>query len=84
MKTLIPQRERFHKPELLSPAWALKKGVRLAECSVWSHQFGFELRLTIAGDPLPRTQVCPSHEDLIELQETWRAALEMNGWSTQA
>jgi hypothetical protein len=45
------------------------------------HEFGFELRLTISGDPLPRTQVCCSHEDLIALQEEWRAALAAKGWT---
>ena len=80
MKTLIPQREHFAGPELLSPAWTLTKGPRVAACTVWSHQFGFELRLVVDGDDLPRTQVCPSHEDLIALQETWRAALAGKGW----
>lgn len=82
MKTLIPQREHFNGAELLSPAWTLTKDGRSAVCTVWSHQFGFELRLAIDGDELPRTQVCPSHEDLIELQDTWRKALEARGWTT--
>lgn len=81
MKTLIPQREHFNGAELLSPAWTLRKGTKTAACTVWSHQFGFELRLVVAGDALPRTQVCTTHEDLVALQEQWRKALEAKGWA---
>jgi hypothetical protein len=56
------------------------KGGRSAVCTIWSHEFGFEVRLVLSGDPLPRTEVCPSQEDLIVLQESWRAALEAKGW----
>jgi hypothetical protein len=76
----IPQRSLFAEPEQLSPAWTLRKGRRTAACTVWSHQLGFELRLTVAGDELPRTQVCRSQEELIATQEQWRAALEDTGW----
>lgn len=81
MKTLIPQREHFAGAEQLSPGWTLQKGQRRATCTIWSHQFGFELRLAISGDSLPRTQVCRTQEDLVALQEHWRAALEATGWS---
>ncbi len=30
--TLIPQREHFNGPELLSPAWTLRKGAKIADC----------------------------------------------------
>jgi hypothetical protein len=81
MKMLIPQREHFNGPELLSPGWTLHKAGKSAVCTVWSHQFGFELRLAIDGDSLPRTQVCTSHEDLIQLQDEWRKAIEAEGWA---
>jgi hypothetical protein len=35
---------------------------------VWSHQFGFELRLLVDADALPRTQVVCSYDDLIRVQ----------------
>jgi hypothetical protein len=47
---------------------------------IWSHELGFEVRLVVSGDPLPRTEVCRTQEDLMALQETWRAALEAKGW----
>ena len=81
MKTLIPQRDHFNGPELLSPGWTRHKAGKSAVCTVWSHQFGFELRLTIDEDDLPRTQTCPSAEDLVRVQEEWRTALETKGWS---
>lgn len=80
MKTLIPQRQHFNKPELLSPGWTLTKGRKTATLEIWSHQFGFELRLAIDEDALPRTQVVRTQEDLIRVQEEWRAALEATGW----
>ena len=81
MRTLIPQREHFDAAELLSPEWTLTKAGKSAVCTVWSHQFGFELRLAIDGDDLPRTQTCPSTEDLVRVQEEWRGALEAKGWT---
>ena len=81
MKTLIAQREYFTGAELLSPAWTLHKAGTSAVCTIWSHQFGFELRLAIDGDSLPRTQVCTTHEGLVELQDDWRKAFEAKGWT---
>lgn len=81
MKTLIPQREHFAGAELLSPGWTLTKGRKKATLEIWSNQFGFELRLTIDGDDLPRTQVVRTQEDLIRVQEEWHQALEAKGWS---
>lgn len=79
--TFTPQREFFPGPEQLSPAWTLRKVGREAACTVWSHQLGFELRLVVTGDPMPRTKVCRSQEELIATQEEWRAALDATGWT---
>ncbi len=77
----VPQREHFAGAALLSPVWTLRKGTKTATCEAWSHQFGFELRLTIDDDDLPRTQTCPSADDLVRVQEDWRAALTAKGWA---
>jgi hypothetical protein len=37
--------------------------------------------LLVSGDDLPRTQVVCSQEDLIQVEEQWRAALDAKGWS---
>ncbi len=76
---LFPPREHFVSPERLSPAWTLERDHETAECVVWSHQFGFELRLTARGEL--RSQVCVTEQDLIAVQEEWRAALEAKGWT---
>ena len=65
---LIPQRAHFNGPELLSLVWTLTKGFASAACEVWSHQFGFELRLCIGGEFM-RSSVCRTQEKLIEEQE---------------
>lgn len=80
-KTLIPRREYFDRPERLSPAWTVTKGSRTARCEVWSSEFGFELRLLIESDDLPRTQVVGTQEALIALQEEWHAAMIGAGWT---
>lgn len=72
----------FDRPERLFPAWTLHKGARTAECVVWSHQFGLELRVTI-GDELIQSAVIRSQEDLIATQESWRAAFETKAWKAR-
>jgi hypothetical protein len=62
MSTFVPQRSDWYgEPQLLSPAWTLTKGSKTAKCTVWSHQFGFELRLAI-GEELIQSDVCRSQE----------------------
>lgn len=78
--TFVPIREHFAGPERLSPAWTLHKGRKTAECSVWSHVLGFELRLEAGGEIL-RTEVCRTQDDLIRVYEEWRTALATKGWS---
>ena len=65
--------------ERLSPMWTLTKGQKTAECVVWSHHFGWELRLSVGAD-LIQSQVVRSAEELVELQERWRAAMSEKGW----
>jgi hypothetical protein len=80
MPPLIPRREFFTQPERLSPAWTLTKGRKTANWEVWSHEFGFELR-AVVGSELVQSQVCRSQDDLIRVQEEWRALFEAKGWS---
>jgi hypothetical protein len=68
---LIPRREHFTRAERLSPAWTLMKDGRTATCEVWSHEFGFELRVLV-GSELVQSAVCRSQDDLIRVQEEWR------------
>jgi hypothetical protein len=78
--TLIPRREFFTQAERLSTAWMLTKGTKTATCEAWSHVFGVELR-ALVGAELVQSQVCRSQEDVIRVQDEWRAAFEAKGWS---
>jgi hypothetical protein len=53
---------------------------RPPRCVVWSHEFGFELRVS-TGKELIESRVCHTQEQLIAIQEEWRAAFANKGWS---
>jgi hypothetical protein len=42
-------------------------------------QFGWDLRLEVGE--LFRTQVCRSTEELLDMQESWKAAMIEKGWA---
>jgi len=56
------------------------KGTHTAECELYAHELGWELRLLINGE-LSRSQVCRSQDDLLDMQEEWKSALRQKGWS---
>ena len=76
----LQRADRYGEPQRLAPAWTLTKGRKTAECSVWCHQLGWELRL-IAGGELPQSQVVRSHEELVNVCMGWREAMRGKGWS---
>lgn len=54
-----PQREFWNgQPVQLETVWTLTKRGHVAQCALFSHQFGWELRLEVGE--LFRTQVCRS------------------------
>jgi hypothetical protein len=53
---------------------------RQAVCELWSHQLGWELRLVIDGGELTRSQVCRSNDEILDMQEQWKAAMIGKGW----
>jgi hypothetical protein len=59
--------------------WTLRKGQRRAVCRMFSHQFGHELRLDVAGE-LVASQVCRTDDEILTTQEQWRAGLEGKSW----
>jgi hypothetical protein len=66
-------------PDRLSDAFTLTKtkddSTLRGVCEVWTHQFGWELRLTVDGHGLLVSSVVRSAEDLREKIETWRSAM---------
>lgn len=51
----------------------------LADCKLFSHQLGWELRLDVAGT-LQRSQVCRSQDDVLSTSEQWKTAMQDKGW----
>jgi len=67
------------KPEQVGIAWTLKKRQHTAQCVVFSHEFGWEIRLEVGE--LFRTQVCRSADEIRDVQENWKSAMLEKGWS---
>jgi hypothetical protein len=51
-----------------------------AVCEVWSHEFGWELRLVIDGHGLQMSSVVRSAEEMVATSDAWRAAMTEKGW----
>jgi hypothetical protein len=80
----VPQRDSWNgQPTRLEDRFTLRKArartAHEASCQVWTHQFGWELRLEVNGDLL-RSQVCRSEAAVRETADTWKAALLEKGW----
>jgi hypothetical protein len=74
-----PQRDYWNGNAVsLGDAWTLRKGDKVARCSLVTHPLGWELRL-ITTDLL-RSQVCRSTEEVLNTHERWRAAMTEKGW----
>lgn len=69
------------EPEELRELFSLSKSAGTkARCALWSHQFGWELRLTV-NDSVIRTQVCRVFADILTASEEWQAAMRAQGWN---
>lgn len=80
MSATTPLRDVWNgHPVALGIAWTLKKRDHVAQCVLFSHEFGWELRLEVGE--LFRTQVCRSTEEILDTQESWKAAMIEKGWS---
>jgi hypothetical protein len=74
------QRDRFDGVSReVAQWWTLRKGQSRADCRMFTHVFGHELRLEVKGQ-FVESQVCRSDNDVLGCQERWRAALEAKGW----
>ena len=81
----VPQRPHFYgAPERLPDAFTVTK-VKLwrtltTRCEVWTHVFGWELRLMMDGRGLQMSRVVRDADDLTSTVEEWRTALTEVGW----
>jgi hypothetical protein len=65
-------------PIELGDAWTLRKGEKVARCTLVTHPLGWELRLMTTD--LWRSQVCRSPEEILNTHEQWKAAIREKGW----
>jgi hypothetical protein len=65
-------------PIELGDAWTLRRGDKVARCTLVSHPLGWELRLMTTD--LLRSQVCRSSDEVLDIQESWKAAMIEKGW----
>jgi hypothetical protein len=77
--TNVQKREFWNgPPERLRDAFRLtkQKGSDLlsAVCEVWSHEFGWELRLMVEGHGLRMSWVVRSAGEMVATSDAWRAA----------
>ena len=67
-------------PEKLRELFSLSKSDRAhARCTLWSHQFGWELRLTVNGS-LVRSQVSRVVAEILDAAEEWQRTMREEGW----
>ena len=63
----------------LETVWSLTKRGHVAQCVLFSHRFGWDLRLDVGE--LFRAQACRSTDEIRDVQESWKAAMIEKGWS---
>lgn len=77
-----PQRTFWNgAPEELREAFTLTKpsGVR-ARCAIWTHMFGWEIRLDVKG-AIVRTQVTRDPAAVNCMCDEWRSGMVAEGWN---
>ena len=67
------------QPKRQAEWFRLTKGTRQAVCTMYSHQFGWEMWLEIDGD-LIQSHVCRDQEEVFSTWEKWQAAMKEKDW----
>lgn len=80
----LQRNTRNDDPERLSDAFRLTKHkgqhTLTAVCEVWSHAFGWELRLMVNDHGLQMSSVVRSAGEMTTISEQWKAAMIEKGW----
>ena len=66
-------------PHFLSLVWRLTRLGVHAECSLYSHHLGWELRLVVGS--WEHRQICRSHDELFDAAKDWKLTMEASGWT---
>jgi hypothetical protein len=70
-------------PKEMGDLLRLTKNGREARAVLYSHVFGWEVRLLVGRQlEAVRTQVCRSKEDVLSTGEEWKAAMLADGWNS--
>lgn len=79
----VLQRALWHgEPKQLGELFVLKKGTRTATCELWSHAFGWELRLFVGKQTeIVQTQVCRSEDEVFATGDAWKVKMQEKGWA---
>jgi hypothetical protein len=64
---------------VVSELWTLRKGSRVAVCTLWTHPIGGEIRVTVDGE-MQRTEAKRDGLALVDLALEWRKQFEGKGW----
>jgi hypothetical protein len=68
------------RPRAIEDVWRLRKGDRVAACSLWTHPSGGEARLTVDGE-WHRGEAGRDGLALIDLALGWKTAFVKIGWA---
>jgi hypothetical protein len=72
MPIQVLQRDVWHgEPRRMGETFRMKKGRLEAECQLWPHEFGWEIRL-LAGRDVVATAVCGSQDEVLTTSEQWK------------
>jgi hypothetical protein len=79
----VLQRPDWHGTAIqLGALFILKKNRREARALLFSHVFGWEVRLVVGTQlEVVQTEVCRSQEEILATGETWKAAMIEKGWN---
>ena len=82
MPPQVLQRPNWHgTPVELGDLFRLHKNRREARAALFTHQFGWEVRLLVGSQlEVVRTQVCRDQEEVLRTGEQWKQATIENGW----
>ena len=81
MPERVPLREFWQGPPIrISSGWKLTKNTHHAECELFAHELGWELRLFIDSE-LHMSQLCRAQDDILRVQERWKSQMIRKGWS---
>ena len=78
----VLQRPNCHgRPIELGDLFRLQKNRREARAALFTHQFGWEVRLLVGSQlEVVQTQVCRDQEEVLRTGEQWKQALIEKGW----